>query len=392
MRTARPADLGFDSTRLARVSSAIADDVERERYDGAAIVVARRGAIVLHEAFGFADRATSRAARVDDVYGLFSITKTLTAAMVLARIERGELALTTHVADVIPEYGNRGKERITIWHLLTHTSGTPSGLPPIPPEQLVRLDVQVAVACEQVVERRPGTSVNYNPLLAHAMLAEVVRRLDGRERRFRDILDAELFRPLRMRDTWLGLRADLAARRVPTVVRDRSPGLFQAEVLEGFNFILSEEAELPGAGGLGTAADIAHFAEALRCGGELDGARILAPATIRLATTNQTGREPNLLWSYAREMRGWPEFPAYVGLTFWLRGEGVFPAPFGTLASPGTFGHLGAGTTMFWVDPERELVFVCLTAGAIEETRSVERFQRLSDLVHASIAQSSLRA
>ncbi len=319
------------------------------------------------------------------MYCLFSITKTFTAATILARVERGELALTTPVADVIPEFANRGKDRITIFHLLTHTSGMPSALPPIPPEQLAILDVQVAVACEQVLETRPGSVVNYSPLLAHALLAEVVRRIEHRERRFRDVLADEILRPLGMHATWLGARRDLDARRVPLVVRDRSPGLFPPEALEAFNLVLTDEGELPGAGLLATAADVARFAEALRRGGELDGARILAPASLRLATTNQTGLQPNLLWSYARELRGWPDFPAFIGLTFWLRGEGVFPAPFGTLASPGTFGHLGAGTTMYWVDPDRELVCVCLTAGAMEETRSVERFQRISDLVHASV-------
>jgi len=82
---------------------------------------------------------------------------------------------------------------------------------------------------------------------------------------------------------------------------------------------------------------------------------------------------------------GWDDFPAYIGLTFWLRGEGVFPTPFGSLASPGTFGHCGASTTAYWVDPARELVFVLLTAGGLEETRSMERFQRLSDLVHTAV-------
>lgn len=385
MRTASPADLGLDPTRLARLSAAVEADVTAERYDSAVVLVARRGAVALHEAFGLADRAAGRRARTDDVYCLFSITKTLTAAAVLARIERGELALTTRVADVIPELGNRGKDRVTILQLLTHTSGLPTALPPIPPELFGSLDVQVAAACEQVLETRPGSVVNYNPLLAHALLAEVVRRLEHRERRFRDILADDVLRPLGMHETWLGARRDLDARRVPVVVRDRSPGLFPPEALEAFNLVLTDEAELPGGGALATAADIARFGEALRRGGELDGARILAPATVRLATTNHTGLRPNLLWSYARELRGWDDFPAFVGLTFWLRGEGVFPAPFGTLASPGTFGHLGAGTTMFWVDPERELVCVCLTAGAIEETRSMERFQRLSDLVHAAV-------
>jgi CubicO group peptidase (beta-lactamase class C family) len=385
MRTAPPADLGLDSQRLARLAAAIDADVAREHYDGAVVLVARRGAVVLHEAIGFADRSGGRRTRRDDVFCLFSITKTLTAVAVLARIERGELALTTPVAAILPEFGNRGKQRITVLQLLTHTSGLPVALPSIPPEFVGNLEAMVAAICEQVPEARPGTVVNYSPLTAHALLAEIVRRLDGGERRFRDIVADEILRPLGMTDTWLGARPDLAARRVPVVVRDRSPGLFLPEALESFDILVTDEAEVPGAGAYATAADLGRFAEALRCGGALDGARILAPTTLRLATTNHTGLRPNLLWSYARELRGWDDFPAFIGLTFWLRGEGVFIAPFGTLASPGTFGHLGAGTTMFWVDPERELVFVCLTAGAIEETRSLERFQRLSDLVLASV-------
>jgi CubicO group peptidase (beta-lactamase class C family) len=216
-------------------------------------------------------------------------------------------------------------------------------------------------------------------------LGVVVRRIDGGSRRFQDILAADVFEPLGMKDTWLGLRRDLAERRVPVVVRDRTPGLFTPEMLEAFNVLLTEEAEIPGAGGLSTADDIFRFAEALRRGGELGGARILSPAMLRLATTNHTGLMPNSLWDYAREMRGWDEFPAFLGLGFFLRGTGVFPMYFGSMASPGTFGGVGAGGTMFWVDPERDLIFVCLTAGLLEETRSMERFQRLSDLVLAAL-------
>jgi CubicO group peptidase (beta-lactamase class C family) len=386
MKSAAPVELGLDPNRLTRMTDTIAADVAAERYDGAVVLVARRGATALHEAIGFTDRVRGRRARRDDVFHAFSITKTFTAVTILTRVERGELALTTPVAEILPEFGNRGKQRITVQHLLTHTGGLPPALPPtLAPEKMGDLDATVAAICEQTLEARPGTTVSYNALSAHALLAAVVRRLDGGTRRFRDIVADEILRPLAMSDSWLGARPDLAARRVPVVVRDRSPGLFPAEALEAFNDILTEDAEVPGAGLLSTAADLARFAEALRCGGELDGARILAPATIRLAATNHTGDKPNLLWSYARELRGWDDFPAFVGLTFWLRGSGVFPAPFGTLASPATFGHLGAGSAMIWVDPERELVFVCLTAGLLEETRSIDRFQRLSDLVLASV-------
>jgi len=378
-----PAAAGFDPRRLERLPRAIEDDVAHERYDGAVLLLAHGGTVVLHRAIGYADRAQGRRAQRNDVFCAFSITKTLTAAMVLRRIERGALALTTPVAEIVPEFGTRGKHHITIGHLLTHTSGIASAPPAIPPEQFGDLATMVAAISDQTLEAVPGTEVAYSALNAHAILAEIVRRLDGGERRFRDLLHDEILAPLGMRDSWLGARPELAARRVPVVVRDRTPGLFAADLLETFNVLLTEESEIPAAGALSTAADLFRFAESLR---GADGAGLLSPAMMRLATTNHTGLRPNRLWSYARELRGWDEFPAFLGLSFWLRGSGLFPTPFGMTNSPGAFGHPGAGSTLFWVDPERALTFVLLTAGLIEETSSVERFQRLSDLAIAALA------
>jgi len=51
---------------------------------------------------------------------------------------------------------------------------------------------------------------------------------------------------------------------------------------------------------------------------------------------------------------------------------------------------LGAGSTIFWVDPERDLTFVCLTAGLIEESASIMRFQRLSDMVVAAVMDDGI--
>ncbi|HTY56457.1 MAG TPA: serine hydrolase domain-containing protein [Candidatus Binataceae bacterium] len=385
MKTAKPAEVGLDATRLERLSAAIKDDIAKEKYDGAVFVVARDGKVAMHEAIGFAERSSGRVARTDDVFFIFSITKALTAAAVLTRIDRGELSLTTRIADVIPEFAGKGKARVTIAQLMSHTGGLGAGLPPIPPELIGNQEAMIAAICQMGVEAVPGEKVAYSAIIAHAVLAEVVRRIDGGSRRFRDILAGDLLEPLGMKDTALGMRKDLAPRKVPVVVRDRSDGLFPPEMLEAFNMIVQEDSEVPGAGAFSTASDLFRFAEALRRGGELDGVRILSPAIIRLATTVHTGTRRNSLWDYALEMRGWDEFPAFIGLTFFLRGSGIFPHWFGNLNSPGTFGSIGAGSTMFWVDPERALTFVCLTAGLLEETRSVDRFQRLSDLVSSAV-------
>lgn len=385
LETLHPHECRLDAARLDHFSAVVQRDIEQQRYDGAVVIVARSGRVALHQALGFAERQTARPARTDDIFCLFSVTKALTGAAVLACIDRGELALTTRVVEVIPEFAAKGKQRVTVAHLLTHTGGMSSGFPPVPPELLGDLETVVSAVCQQGLEARPGEEVSYSPMTAHAVLGEIVRRVDGGSRSFGQILAQDVFAPLNMDDTALGLRADLAERRVPVVVRDRTPGLFPPEALESFNELITEDAEIPGGGAVSTAADIFRFAEMLRRGGELDEARILSPAVIRLATTNHTGTQPNNLWNYAIEERGWDAFPAFLGLSFFLRGTGIYPTYFGTMASPGTFGGVGAGTTLFWVDPERELSFVCLTAGGLEEANSLERFQRLSDLVLAAV-------
>ena len=83
---------------------AIRDDVEAMRYDGCVLLVARRGRVAFHEAFGFADRSTGRMAGVDDVFFSMSIAKQLTNTMVMMRVERGEVGLHTRVAEVIPAF------------------------------------------------------------------------------------------------------------------------------------------------------------------------------------------------------------------------------------------------------------------------------------------------
>jgi len=379
-------ELGLDPDRLGRVKKAIEEDTGKGMYDGAVLLVARYGDVALHEAIGHSDLVAKRRAKKDDVFFVMSITKVMTTLVALSFIEQGKMDLTTKVAEVIPEFGVRGKQRVAVWHLLTHTGGMPAELPPmLPVEHVGDLQAYVAAACDEPLKAHPGKRVSYSPFTGHAVLAEMVRRLDGGSRPFRQILAEELFAPLGMKDTSLGVRKDLESRKVPVVVRDTTPGLFNAVLLESMNVLVTEETEVPAGGAVSTAWDLYRLAEMLRRDGELDGVRVLSPAMIELATTNHTGLEPNDIFDHAREIHGWDPFPAYLGLSFFLRGEGIFPTPLGTTASPETFGGLGAGSTVFWVDPERDLTFVLLTAGLLEEGACMLRHQRLSDMVIAAV-------
>ena len=386
MEIQRGRELGFDEGRLAHVGALIEGDIERERYDGAALWVSRGGRTAACGAFGYADRAAGRALRPDDVFVSFSVAKQLTAAVVLHHVERGNLSLTGKVADVIPEFGCRGKENVTLHQLLIHRAGMPMGLPPMEPTQMGNLEAVVAATCAAPIESAPGTRIHYSALVAHAVMAEMVRRADGGGLAFRDIVARDLLEPLGMKDSALGRRADLADRVCPVVARDRRSGIFDPTAVEGLGAIIGPDSEIPAGGYVLTAPDLDRFANMLRGGGALDGARILSPAMLDLATRNQTGDEPNDVWSYTQGMRGWAPFPAALGIGFFLRGEGVFPSPFGTLASPRTFGGLGAGSNMFWVDPERDLTCVFLSTGLIEESYNIDRWQRVSDAVLASVA------
>ena len=381
-------DSGLDPKALNRLSKAIEKDIAQEIYDGAVFIVARHGKIAMHEAIGHTDLANKRPAAKDDVFHLMSVTKQLTGAIVLAAIDRGDFTLTTKVSEVIPEFGVKGKQNVTVGHLLTQTSGLNTEIPfMVPMDQIANIQVLVSGVCNDRLHHIPGKMVSYNATTAHAVLAEMVCRLDPANRPFRQILAEDLFEPLGMKDTSLVLRPDLAERRVPIVARYATPGLFDPAVLESSNYMFTEETEFPAGGAIGTASDLFRFTEMLRRGGEFDGVRILSPSIIKNATTNHTGTLPNDIFDYAREMRGWPEWPAYLGLSFFLRGEGIFPTSMGISTSPGTFSGQGTGSTLFWVDPVRDLTFVCLTAGVIEDGDNILRFQRLSDMVVAAVIE-----
>ena len=382
-----PEKLGFDPVRLGRVEEAIANDIEQGVYDGAALTVGRHGSIALSCTQGYAHRETGRRLGEDDVFVTFSSGKQFTVAAVLCFVERGQLQLHQPVADVIPEFAQNGKRAISLHQLLTHTSGIQPFPPPLPGADSSNLEKVVAAICGAPPETLPGQSVKYSVLTAHALMAEMVRRVDGGTRAFRQIVREEVFAPLGMNETALGVPDALRERLCPVVVRDRTPGLLDPALIEGLGNSLGPESEIPAAGYVTTMNDFARFAEALRGGGALDGQRLFSPVTLDLATRNYTGRMPNDLWNYAVEARGWPIFPAYLGLGFFLRGKGIHPAPFGSLSTPRTFGGVGAGSTAFFIDPERDLFYAFLSTGLLEESRSMERHQRLADLVHASIVE-----
>ena len=375
-------DSGLVQERLEHLQRVIAADVSRQLYFGAVITVARHGQIGLAATVGAEDAQGLRPLQPNSVFSIFSVTKAFTNVLALRAIELGQFALTTRVSEVIPEFGNGLRSQITVFHLLTHSSGLPMVWSPKPGMYIDRLDEIIAAICENVHSTEPpGEHVAYSPLANQALLGEMLRRTDPRRRSYRDIAREDLFEPLAMRDTAIGRRADLKPRHVIPDMRGNVGTTHPSHSNLGPNGAFEEEhAEMPWVGAVSTTPDLFRFAEMLRRGGSLEGARILSPQTIALARRNWTGDKPNELYKMLAHKRGWEPSPAYIGLGFSLRGTAVCHHQFGALASPGTFGNYGAGSALYWVDPELDLTFVCLTAGVMESNDNIERFQRLCDI------------
>ncbi len=373
----------MDSSRLEDLQAVVREDIAAGLYHGAVIKVARGGKVALDVTIGSADRQQSLALAGDSVFSIFSVTKAFTNILILRAIERGRLALTSRISDIIPEFSGYGREKIEVFHLLSHQAGFPIIFELKPGMYIDVLDEMVAAVIEVVKPSEPpGEHVAYAPLVNHVLLGEALRRIDPRRRSYRQIIQQDLLDPLKMADTSVGLRADLKRRHVVPDFRGNYPIGHRGHSNLGPNGAFEEEhAEMPWVGIASTVPDMFRFAEMLRQGGTLDGARILSPATLELATRNWTGEKPNELYVERGRERGWAPAPAYIGLGFSLRGTAICHHMFGTLASPRTFGNYGAGTTLFWVDPERDLTFVCLSAGVMESNANIERFQKLSDIV-----------
>lgn len=379
---------GMDQTRLAQVQERIRADIGAGLYHGAVIKVARRGEVVLEAAIGAADAAQSQPLALDSVFNIFSVTKAFTNLLVLRAVEQGRFELTTPISTLIPEFTGKGRERILVWHLLSHQAGFPI-IFEVHPGWYIDNFAEIArtVIAEVAPVDAPCARVAYSPLANHVLMAEALLRTDPGRRGYRQMVQEEILDPLGMRDTAVGLRADLRARKVVPDFRGNYPIGHKSRNTPGPNGAFEDEkAEMPWVGIVSTTPDLFRFAEALRTGHAAGGARVISPAMLELATRNWTGEMVNELYAARGREEGIEPAPAYIGLGFSLRGSALCHHMFGTLASPRTYGNYGAGTSLFWIDPEREITFACLTAGVMGHNANMRRFQRLGDMVLSAAA------
>jgi len=369
--------------RFEQLQAVMEAEIAAGLYHGAVVKVAQGGEVVFDTVVGTADGARTLPLARNSVFSIFSVTKAFTNLLVMQAIEQGRFLMTTPISDLIPEFKGQGREKVRIWHLLSHQAGFPIIFEVKPGWYIDNFAEISATVVENVAPiDAPCDKVSYSPLVNHVLMATALLRTDPKKRGYRQIVQEDILDPQQMHDTAVGLRADLKSRKVVPDFRGTYPIGHKSRNVEGANGAFEDEkAEMPWVGIVSTVPDMFRFADMFRRGGTLDGARLISPAMLAAATRNHTGDKPNELYYQRGKERGLEMVPAYIGLGFSLRGDKFCHHMFGSLASPGTFGNYGAGTTLYWIDPVRDITFTALTAGVMEHNANSDRFQRWADMI-----------
>ena len=340
-------------------------------HPGAALAVYAGGQLILDLHAGWAD--TQRAIPVDSetLFPLFSGTKPLVAVALLQQIERGNIALDDTVAHYWPEFGQQGKEQVTVRHLLTHRGGFPTTPPELPPASWGDPNAVREAIAAMPLAFSPGSATAYHFLTQHWVCAELVRILDGRE--IAGYLRDEITGPLNLRDTYLGLPLEHERRLVRLHATDGSNDFGIKTLRETRDFPVHRLA-IPGASGVSTARDMARFYAALAGGGELDGVRILKAATVERMQQIEVEDEIDLTF----------DIPVRRGLGIELGGIGEprrhWP---GAASTTRTMWHGGFGTSVCWGDSEIGISMAFMTNGIRADEAGAIARRDLSDAVRS---------
>ncbi len=336
--------------------------------------------MVTHWALGHAEvHPERRPMRPDAIFDLASVTKAVagaTAALLL--LEDGVWCLEDAVARFIPGFGGHGKQEITIRHLLTHTAGFGGWVP----MYACACDPEEALAylCRLELAHLPETVVQYSDI-GMSLIGHLVRRVTGET--VDRLLQRRVWDPLGMSDTCFNPPADLREKLVATEQGNRFERTMVANF--GASFDRWREHVLVGevndgnsfyalggvsthAGLFSTARDLFVFAQMYLRGGQYGDVRILSPATIAEAVSNQTAGHPQargLGWQILQKglLHRNESTPSPTARTIFPSARYAFstPWPYGDLLSGETYGHTGFSGTSIAVDPTRELVVILLT-------------------------------
>lgn len=327
------------SQKLAGIAPLVEQAIQENDCPGAVVLVGHGGKIVYRRAFG--DRThipNNSPMTVDTLFDMASLTKVIaTTPAVMRLFEEGKIRLDDPVVAYWPEFGENGKQSITVRDLLTHYSGLPPDLPLKDPWFGYDTAMKLIVEAHLIVP--PGTRFIYSDMNFET-LGELVHRISGEPL---DVYcEQHIFKPLGMDHTLFKPPASLRDHQAPT-----QPPNQKDEMIPWYQVNDPTSYRMGGVAGhaglFSTADDLAIYAQMILNGGEYHGVRILSPSTILKMTTPET--PPN---NMAVRGLGWDIDTAFSS----NRGE-LFPV--------GSFGHTGFTGTSIWMDPFSDTYVIILT-------------------------------
>jgi CubicO group peptidase (beta-lactamase class C family) len=411
----KPEKLGFSSERLGRIAPFLDERyIQTGKLPCAQVQVWRRGKLAYESVQGLADRERGRKLKADDLFRIYSMTKPVTSVALMMLVEEGLVALDDPVAKYIPEWADLGvfnggylktfqtrpcDRPMMVIDLMRHTSGLTYGfqqqgnVDAAYRELKLVEDLRSGTLAETMkalakvpLQFSPGEAWNYS--ISTDVVGHLVEVISGQT--LDAFFEERIFKPLGMSDTFFTVPKDKADRLAALygvgALGSKLPIAAKPDLIEDpkKSAYLKPATFLSGGGGLvSTAADYMRFARMLLNGGELDGARLLGPKTIRLMASNHLPDNKDL----TQMSRSLFSEATYAGVGFGL-GFGVTVDPARTMlaGSVGDFFWGGAASTFFWVDPEEDLAVVFLTQLLPSSAYPVRR--ELRTLVYSAITDA----
>jgi CubicO group peptidase (beta-lactamase class C family) len=371
---AEPESVGFSAERLERLHALMQQTVDQKQLPGAVTILARHGKVVDYRTYGQRDWASGAAMTKDSIFRDYSMTKPVTGVAMMKLYEEGRWLPMDPISKFIPEFaklkvfkgvdaaGNMIVEEPnhppTMQELMTHTAGFTYGFFGNTPvdQAYTKAEVMQSKSLQDMIDKlakipllyQPGTKWSYS--LSMDIQGYIIEKLSGQP--LPDFVQEQIFKPLGMKDAGFFVPGEKQKRFV-TLYRLDEKGDLVAD--NSFRRGYDTQPTMPSGGGgmVSTGEDYMRFAEMLAHGGELNGVRIISPASVTLMTSNHLGE--NLLTGEF----GIGPHTMRPGFGYGYNLAVVFDPPMANLPEgPGTFFWDGAAGTWFWVDPVNDVVFV----------------------------------
>jgi CubicO group peptidase (beta-lactamase class C family) len=283
---------GAAPPRFSRVKDAFAALFDEGQELGAQFAVAIDGEVVVDLNGGFADRGKTRAVGPETLFPIFSSGKAVMALLMARLVEAGKIGYDQTVASAWPEFGQAGKDKVTLAQALSHQAGLPGFSPP--QESTIWFDTAAVLAalCAQAPMWPLGTGSGYHPITIGYLMNELHRRVDGRSM-------GQMVEHLRESyglDYWIGLPDAEHDRVVELLKPPAAPDLGPLDAIKRAAFLDKGSApggrgtaewrriEVPSANAHATAPALARLLGIVATGGRLEGRAVLSPATLAQAT------------------------------------------------------------------------------------------------------------